>query len=71
MVGTQSSKSLRPIDPVMPKLLELRHSKKLAMKHRKKTDDGLRFIGRHASVARRELEKKAETLYRGKVLIDR
>ena len=41
------------------------------MKHRKKTDDGLRFIGRHASVARRELEKKAETLYRGKVLIDR
>ena len=33
--------------------------------------DGLRMIGRHAYAAKQEMESKAETLYKGKVLIDR
>ena len=63
--------------PRVPKSLEHRYRMRMEKKKRRNVvsntpkADGLRMIGRHAYAAKQEMESKAETLYKGKVLIDR
>ena len=60
---------------LVKRLLKIKHQKQVQAakiaKEKIDLENGLKFLGRHAYETKQEFNKEAETLYRGKVLIDR